>query len=503
MLLTSEDTTDTGKCQDVEKSAAAVQAGSEQETTSPLTLTERELQIPPNPPGPYDDDPRDWSALRKAFTAVLVSLGQLVALMSASVVSPALPVIARDLGLGESTMQITFSIYMLGLGLGPFFIAACSETFGRRPIWFCSHVFYIFWNTLCPAGNSPPLMIAGRFLSGIGASVGVALSGPIVADMYPPEERGRSLAIATFAPYLGPALGPVLGGVMTQHTKWQWLFWVLSIFDAFVVLVAFFTLHETYEPILRRKQDKKEVGDQGFVNKSLDAVRRLKNNIGTPVSLLCRRPIVQVFSLLMGLSFGVYCITLSTFAVLWVDQYHQSVFISSLHYIAIAVGATLGSQTGGYLTDFIWRRLREKAGGNVTPEYRVPMMVPGVLLMPIGLLLYGWAAESKTHWTVVDLGVVVFVMRSLVWVQATMAYLLDEFVKHAASANAASRGMSYLLGFVFPIFAPQLYQKLGYGWGNSLLALLVVTLGWPMPMILWKFGARLRAISWGSEHVRR
>lgn len=40
----------------------------------------------------------------------------------------------------------------------------------------CSHIFYILWNTLCPVGSSPGLMIAGRFLSGVGASVGVAVS---------------------------------------------------------------------------------------------------------------------------------------------------------------------------------------------------------------------------------------------------------------------------------------------------------------------------------------
>lgn len=96
--------------------------------------------------------------------------------MSASVISPALQVIARDLDLDTSTTQIVFSIYMLGLGLGPFLIAACSETFGRRPVWMCSHIFYILWNTLCPVGSSPGLMIAGRFLSGVGASVGVAVS---------------------------------------------------------------------------------------------------------------------------------------------------------------------------------------------------------------------------------------------------------------------------------------------------------------------------------------
>lgn len=37
-------------------------------------------------------------------------------------------------------------------------------------------------------------------------------------------------------------------------------------------------------------------------------------------------------------------------------------------------------------------------------EFRVPMMLPGAVLTPIGLLLYGWAAQAHLHWSVVDLG---------------------------------------------------------------------------------------------------
>lgn len=45
-----------------------------------------------------------------------------------------------------------------------------------------------------------------------------------MADMYRKEDRGKSLAIATFVPYLGPALGPIIGGAITQKLDWPWLF---------------------------------------------------------------------------------------------------------------------------------------------------------------------------------------------------------------------------------------------------------------------------------------
>jgi hypothetical protein len=48
-----------------------------------------------------------------------------------------------------------------------------------------------------------------------------------------------------------------------------------------------------------------------------------------------------------------------------------------------------------------------------------------------------------------------------------------------------------LAGFGFPLFAPYMYAKLHYGWGNSLLALWRLDLGWPAPILLWKFGERV------------
>ncbi len=496
----------------------------------PQATSEAAEQRDNNPKNPYH-----WSPRRKASIAILVSFSQLVALMSGSVMAPALPTIARDLRLDTSTTQIAFYVYMLGLGFGPFLVAALSETFGRRPVWIGSHLWYMLWNALCPVGNSGPLLIAGRLLSGFGASVGIAvseltpelgyhlnarrealradtspchpqLSGPIVADMYSPEKRGRSLAVATFAPYLGPALGPIIGGLMAQKTSWHWLFWVLSIFDAVVVLVALGFLPETYAPVLQRKglipppaPEEPGAGATGPHAAIVNSMGRLRVNITRPVALLFKRPVVQVLAFLLALNFGVYCMILSTFATLWIDKYHYSTTISSLHYIAIAVGCTLATQGGGYLTDVIWHRLRRRAHGVATPEYRVPMMVPGLFLMPLGMLWYGWSAQKHMSWPMVDVGVTIFTLGSFLWAQSVLAYLRDQFTKHAASANAASRVLSYVLGFAFPIFAPQLYKKLGYGWGNTLLALIIIVFAWPAPFFLWKFGERLRAAGKDSQ----
>lgn len=129
--------------------------------------------------GPDDpDDPYNWSKKRKIPIGIIISLSQLVCLMTTSVVAPALPQIASDLNLGESKAQIAFSIFVLGQAFGPFVIAPLSEVFGRKPVWIACNIFYIFWNTMCPVGKSKAVMMIGRLLSGAGGSCGVVVSFP-------------------------------------------------------------------------------------------------------------------------------------------------------------------------------------------------------------------------------------------------------------------------------------------------------------------------------------
>ena len=112
----------------------------------------------------------------KITLALVYSSSQLVTTMSASMIAPALDQILKDLNMSPSTGQIAFSVFFLGLGFAPFLVAALAETYGRKPIWLVGNVWYILWNSLCPVGFSPGLMIVGRFMSAAGASVGVTVS---------------------------------------------------------------------------------------------------------------------------------------------------------------------------------------------------------------------------------------------------------------------------------------------------------------------------------------
>lgn len=313
--------------------------------------------------------------------------------------------------------------------------------------------------------------------------------------------RGRSLAIASLLPYLGPALGPIVGGLAAQHLDWPWLFWILSLFAAAIVLVAFLALPETYAPILLARKDQSQNADCDEIRyRHLETdsdhrsfMTRLCVNIYRPVRQLLRRPVMQIISLNMGINFSVYCLLLSTFATMFIDFYHESKTTSSLNYIAVAFGTTAAAQAGGPAMDWIWRCLSKKHNGEASPEYRLPYIAAGNILGTIGLIWYGWAVQARAHWMVVDVGVATFVTGNFMLSMGFLTYAFDEF-KHAASASAASRVPSYILGFVFPIVSPDMFDRLGYGWGNTLLALILAVVGLPSVLLLWIWGPKVRSL---------
>lgn len=127
------------------------------------------------------------------------------------------------------------------------------------------------------------------------------------------------------------------------------------------------------------------------------------------------------------------------------------------------------------------------------PEFRVPIMVPPAIVTPLGLFVYGWAAQKHAHWIVVDLEAFVLCFGMQIGGQALQAYVIDSYPDHTSSASAASQFLKSLTAFGFPLFAPKMYQALGYGWGNSTLAFVAITIGIPAPLGIWWYGPRLRA----------
>lgn len=137
-------------------------------------------------------------------------------------------------------------------------------------------------------------------------------------------------------------------------------------------------------------------------------IKPLKISLSRPFKLLSTEIIIQVLAIYIRYLYGLMYLVLSTFPALWTNTYHESIGIGGLNYISLGIGFFLGTQICAPLQDRIYTLLKARHNGQGKPEFRVPLMLPGALLVPIGLFWYGWTAHSATHWILPNIGTAIF-----------------------------------------------------------------------------------------------
>jgi hypothetical protein len=163
-------------------------------------------------------------------------------------------------------------------------------------------------------------------------------------------------------------------------------------------------LRESYAfVILRWKTERlrKETGnpnlrsalDTGKVPKEL-----FRLSIVRPVKMLFLSPIVFLVSLHMAIIYGYLYLMFTTYPRVFQGQYHFSDGTIGLIYLGSGVGSLFGLVFCAAVSDRLVAHLTKRNGGVAKPEYRIPAMFVGSVIVPIGLFLYGWTADKKVHW---------------------------------------------------------------------------------------------------------
>ena len=79
------------------------------------------------------------------------------------------------------------------------------------------------WNTACGFASSKNILIAFRFLAGLGGSAPLSIGGGVIGDLFDAEHRGQAISIYSLAPLLGPVVGPVAGAWIAEKSTWRWV----------------------------------------------------------------------------------------------------------------------------------------------------------------------------------------------------------------------------------------------------------------------------------------
>ena len=305
------------------------------------------------------------------------------------------------------------------------------------------------------------------------------------------------ITVYTLPALLSPALGPILGALCEVYLSWRWTFWIVSIVSIIGQCLCFLIVDETYTPVLERRLQRRTRKAGGAVTRSAEMIDelkeltcRLRTTIPRPFKMLATHPIVQIIALYNAVTAGLQYIIISSLDQLWRGAlYRQPPLVATMNYWALAVGMLAGAQVCRPLNKWFYLRLKSRdPEGQGRPEFRVPMIAAGGVALPIGLLWYGWSAKAAVFPLIPDLGIFVFAMGIVTVLSCTSLYLVDAYRQQSASATGAVNVLRTLAAFAFPLFSKRLYEELGYGWGNTVLAGLSIGLGYPLTFLLWRQG---------------
>jgi DHA1 family bicyclomycin/chloramphenicol resistance-like MFS transporter len=161
---------------------------------------------------------------------------------------PALPAAGRDLGASVGSMQMTMSVYILGLAVGQLAYGPLSDRFGRRPVLMAGLVLYAIAGlaaALVPDVNS---LIVARLLQALGGCAGLVIGRAIVRDTALPQDAARRLALMNLMVVVGPGAAPLLGGALASSLGWRSIFVALAMLGIVNLLCSWRLLHESKAP---------------------------------------------------------------------------------------------------------------------------------------------------------------------------------------------------------------------------------------------------------------
>lgn len=171
----------------------------------------------------------------------IVALGPL----STDMYLPSLPDMTRVFNTSVSTVQLTLSVFAVGLALGMLVFGPLSDRFGRRPVVIAGLVLYFGTSVACLLAPDIETLIVARFFQAFGSCSGGVLGRAIVRDVYGRDGAARMLSYMASAMALAPALAPILGGYLHVTLGWQANFGVMALAGGMLAVLALVMLRET------------------------------------------------------------------------------------------------------------------------------------------------------------------------------------------------------------------------------------------------------------------
>ncbi|KAM3451176.1 hypothetical protein MY3296_005548 [Beauveria thailandica] len=450
-----------------------------------------------------DNDPKNplnWSRTHKWLIVFVISWMGFVSVFSTMTIVPTAPQILQEFHSHNKLHQtLLVTIWELGEGVGPFFIAPLSERFGRLPVIHIGNLVALLCLVASALSRSIPMLIAFRFLTGCFLSI-LTLGPAIVGDLFRMEQTGRSMALAMGAQMIADFISPVAGSYISSRLGWRWSIWLAAIVLAFFSTLLLGVLRETYAVVLLRRKaarlQQESTDDRKYRSKHqarVDASTMLESAT-KPMHILTQSPILILTTTYMAVTYALVSLIIATLTETMESTY-PNVFsrgVIGLTFLSLAIGNTIALVFYSLTSDRYVIHEREKRGDTFKPEARLVHLLLAAVMLPVGFLIYGWTLAHHVQYVVPLIGAAAAGFSLTLSALPAETYVVDVYEIHGASAIAAGVILRAISGAFLPLIGPPLYQSIGQGWGNSVLALIAAVFI-PLLCLLMRYGDWFRS----------
>lgn len=303
------------------------------------------------------------------FLRIAVVLGLLTAVgpFAIDMYLPALPSIGADLQAGTGAVQMSLLVFFLSMGFGQIVVGPISDMIGRKAPLYLGLALFIVGSVGSALAASVEVLIAFRFLQGLGASAGMVVPRAVVRDLHTGNEAARLMSLLMLVMSISPILAPLTGSLVIAAFGWRAVFWAVTVAALVAAFLLATELRET-RPRAARRESSLASAMAGYRTLMGD-----RNFLG--------------LSLIGGFGISSFFVYLSSSSFVLIDHYGLSPTLYSVFFSINAVAFFTMSQTTGMLADrFGLRRIVRVAVGAYTTVMVALLAVMATGFQPLWMM---------------------------------------------------------------------------------------------------------------------
>ena len=179
--------------------------------------------------------------------AFLLALTSMATAIGIDGTLPAMPAMVDALDSTRTLVQLSLSLFMVGVAVGQPFPGPLSDRFGRKPVIIGGLLLTAVAALGCALAESVEVLMGFRFLHGIAAASGFIVARAVVRDRYERAAAARVLSLVLFFFCFGPLIAPIVCAHLTVSFGWNAMFGFIAAYSAGVALLFWFVFRETLE----------------------------------------------------------------------------------------------------------------------------------------------------------------------------------------------------------------------------------------------------------------